>query len=133
MELEFNKMNLKEGDFLIIKVNTAGLSEDELKQRIFQTRKDEFVKYIEEQGNKVFVTYSGVDFSILRMEDADKLVVYVDVTAFETEEEQQSYLEFIKFKLEGNISRDKLIIIPTKSEVRLAVKKDEVENECKDS
>lgn len=126
MELEFNKMNLKEGDFLVIKVNTQGLSEEELKQRLFQTRNDEFVKYVEEQGNKVFVTYSGVDFSILRMEDSDKLVVYVDVTAFKTKEEQESYLEFIKFKLEDSISTDKLIIIPTKSDVRLAIKKDEV-------
>lgn len=129
MELEFNKLNLKEDDFLVIKVKSEGLTEDQMKNRVFEVRNDEFVKYIEDKGNKVFVTYTGVDFSILRMESSDKLIVYVDVTPFKTEQEQESYLEFIKFKLEGNISEDNLIIIPTKSDVKLAIKKEEVNDE----
>lgn len=125
MEVEFNRLKLKKDDFLVIKLNSEGLTEDELKQKLFDIRNDDFVKYVEEKGNKVFVTYSGVDLSILRMQDNDKVVAYIDVTNL-NEEEEEKYSDFVKFKLGGNIESDKLIVVPRrKNSPELAVRMNE--------
>jgi len=111
LEVEFQKLNLKEDDCLVIKVNTYGLSEEQAVEKLSNIRDDEFIRYIEDQGNKVFVTYSGIGVEILRMEETDKLAVYVDTTTLE-ESKEEKYLNYIKDKL---ISLgDKVIIIPTK-------------------
>nr|QMP82901.1 MAG: hypothetical protein [Caudoviricetes sp.] len=110
LEVEFQKLNLKEGDCLVIKVNTYGMSEDEAIKKLSSIREDEFIEYVENKGNKVFVTYSGIGVEILRMEETDKLAVYVDTTSLE-ESKLEKYLEFIEHKLES--LGDKVVIIPT--------------------
>lgn len=110
LEVEFQKLNLKEGDCLVIKVNTYGMSEDESVKKLSSIREDEFIEYVENKGNKVFVTYSGIGVEILRMEENDKLAVYVDTTSLE-ESKLEKYLEFIEHKLES--LGDKVVIIPT--------------------
>ena len=110
LEVEFQKLNLKEGDCLVIKVNTYGMSEDEAVKKLSSIREDEFIEYVENKGNKVFVTYSGIGVEILRMEETDKLAVYVDTTSLE-ESKLEKYLEFIEHKLES--LGDKVVIIPT--------------------
>ena len=110
LEVEFQKLNLKEGDCLVIKVNTYGMSEDESVKKLSSIREDEFIEYVENKGNKVFVTYSGIGVEILRMEENDKLAVYVDTTSLE-ESKLEKYLEFIEHKLES--LADKVVIIPT--------------------
>lgn len=112
MELEFQKLNLQENDFLVIKVSKGDLTEDELKNRLFELRNDEFINYVEEKGHKVFLTYTGIDLQILRLEENDKVVAYVDVSPFRTIEEKEEYLSFVKFKMQGNISEDKLLLVP---------------------
>ena len=110
LEVEFQKLNLKEGDCLVIKVNTYGMSEDEAVKKLSSIREDEFIEYVENKGNKVFVIYSGIGVEILRMEENDKLAVYVDTTSLE-ESKLEKYLEFIEHKLES--LGDKVVIIPT--------------------
>lgn len=110
LEVEFQKLNLREGDCLVIKVNTYGMSEDEAIKKLSSIREDEFIEYVENKGNKVFVTYSGIGVEILRMEETDKLAVYVDTTSLE-ESKLEKYLEFIEHKLES--LGDKVVIIPT--------------------
>lgn len=125
MEVEYSKLSLKPGDYLVIKLNTNGLTEEEARQKLSEIRNDEFVKYIEDKGNKVFVSYTGVDFSILRMTDDDKLVAYIDVTDLD-EEKASKYEEFVRFKLENNISEDQLIVVPRrKNSPELAIKMNE--------
>lgn len=129
MEVEYNKLSLKPGDYLVIKLNTNGLTEEEARQKLSEIRNDEFIKYIEDKGNKVFVSYTGVDFSILRMLEGDKLVAYIDVTDL-SEEEASKYEEFVSFKLEGNVPKEQLIIVPRrKNSPELAVKTTEEEKE----
>ena len=89
MELEFQKLNLQENDFLVIKVSKGDLTEDELKNRLFELRNDEFINYVEEKGHKVFLTYTGIDLQILRLEENDKVVAYVDVSPSRTIEEKE--------------------------------------------
>ena len=110
LEVEFQKLNLREGDCLVIKVNTYGMSEDEAVKKLSSIREDEFIEYVENKGNKVFVIYSGIGVEILRMEENDKLAVYVDTTSLE-ESKLEKYLEFIEHKLES--LGDKVVIIPT--------------------
>lgn len=125
MEVEFNRLALKADDYLVIKLNSEGLTEDELKKKLFDIRNDDFVRYVEEKGNKVFVTYSGVDFSILRMNENDKVVAYIDVTNL-SDEDAEKYSDYVRFKLEGNIESYKLIVVPRKrNSPELAIKTNE--------
>lgn len=127
LEVEFNKLNLKENDSLVIKVNTSGMSEEEAVKRLGDIREDEFIRYIEEKGNKVFVTYTGVDVQILRLQENDQLAVYVDTTGLE-ENKVEKYLDFIAHKLES--LGDKVLIIPTMgNSPQLRVVKKEENNE----
>lgn len=122
MEVEFSRLNLKEGDSLIIKIKGDNLSEDELKYKVFETREDEFVKFVESKGHKVFVAHPGIDFSVLRMDENDKLVAYVDISPF-TNDEANSYIDFLNFKLEPHFEEQKLVVVPTrKNTVQLGVK-----------
>lgn len=124
METEFKKLKLNEDDILVIKVNVEGLSDVEMKTRVHETREDEFVKYIENKGNKVFVTYSGIDLQILRLNESEKLIVLVDLTPFKTRNEEEEYLDFLNFKLSAHLDAEKFILIPTKNNVKLSVNQD---------
>lgn len=125
MEVEFNRLGLKEGDYLVIKVKADNLSEEELKYKVFETRNDEFVQFVESKGHKVLIAHPGLEFNILRMEDNDKLVAYVDLTPF-NDDEANNYIDFLNFKLEPHIKKDKLIIVPSrKNNISLAVKEEE--------
>lgn len=113
MELEFSKLKLNPEDILVIKVNTNGIDEAESVKKVSSIRDDEFVKYIESKGNKVFVSYTGLDFQILRMEESDKVIAYIDVSSLD-EENSEKYVDFIKFKL-GESLQEKLICVPVKN------------------
>lgn len=110
-DLEFRKFNLQEGDNLIIKVNTSGMSEDQAVESLKKVYNDPFTEYVRNQGHQVFVTYTGVDIQILRIEENDKIAVYCDVSRFTDSEEEEKYLSFVKEKLSE--LGDKVIIIPT--------------------
>ena len=124
METEFKKLKLNEDDILVIKVNVEGLSDVEMKTRVHETREDEFVKNIENKWNKVFVTYSGIDLQILRLNESEKLIVLVDLTPFKTRNEEEEYLDFLNFKLSAHLDAEKFILIPTKNNVKLSVNQD---------
>jgi len=113
MKLEFSKLNLRPEDILVVKVDTNGLDGSEAIKKVSSIREDEFIKYIEERGNKVFVSYSGLDFQILRMETNDKVMAYIDVSSL-NEEDSEKYIDYIKFKL-GETLQEKLICVPIKN------------------
>ena len=110
-DVQFSKFNLKENDCLVVKVDISNLSEKEAVERLSSVRNDSFIKYVEEKGHKTFITYTGLNLTILRMEETDKLVAYASVDDM-TEEEAKQYVEYIKFKIMSNISEDKLIVVP---------------------
>lgn len=113
MELEFSKFKLQPEDILVVKVDTNGVDEAEAIKKVSSLREDEFIKYIEERGNKVFISYTGLDFQILRMEETDKVVAYIDVSSLD-EENSEKYVDYIKFKL-GESLQEKLICVPVKN------------------
>lgn len=119
-DLEFKKLNLKPEDILIIKVDTSGLSEEESLSRLSSIRNDSFVEYIKSKGNPVLISYSGLNFEILRTEKKDKVLVYVDITGAE-ESDAEKYQEYIKQKLKEDLG-EKVVIIPTKKEFPVAMK-----------
>ena len=86
LEIAFSKFNLKEDDILVINVDTRGLDMNSAKNRVYNTREDPVVKYIESKGNKVLVTYTGVSLNILRLEENDKVAVYADVSVMDEDE-----------------------------------------------
>lgn len=123
LDLEFRKFNLQEGDNLIIKVNTSGMSEDQAVESLKNVYNDPFTEYVRNKGHQVFVTYTGVDMQILRIEENDKIAVYCDVSRFTDSEEKEKYLSFIKEKLSE--LGDKVIIVPTEgSDPRLRIVKE---------
>ena len=115
----FEKLGLKPEDILIIKVDTSGLTEDESLSRLSSVRNDEFVKYIQDKGNAVLISYNGLDFSILRTSETDKVLVYVDVTGAE-ESVAEKYQDYIKLKLREDLG-DKVVIVPMRKEFPISV------------
>lgn len=113
MDLQFKRLNLKEGDSLVVEVSSSGLTEDEIQERLKSVREDEFTKFVEDKGHKVFVTYTGVNLNILRMQENDKLAVYVDTTVMDQPTETK-YIDYIKSILSRNIEEEKLVVIPQK-------------------
>jgi len=109
MDLEFQKFNLKEGDNLVIKVDIDGLDEDQVSKKLKDLAEDEFVHYVKSKGHGVFVTYSGIDFQILRLQENDKLAVYVNLDLV-AENQQTEYLKLIDEKLEELNGR--YVVIP---------------------
>lgn len=120
LEVGFERLSLKPEDILIIKVDTMGLSEEESLNKLSSVRNDDFVKYIQDKGNAVLVSYHGLDFEILRTSEKDKVLVYIDITNAE-ESTAEKYQEYIKSKLEETLG-DKLVIIPVKKEFPVSVK-----------
>lgn len=113
-EIGFSKLNLKEGDSLIVKIDISNLNEEDSIKKLKEVRNDPFIKFIESKGHNIFVTYTGVDLNILRLEENDKVVAYIN-TANMTEEESTKYINYIDFKLRDQIGKDKLIIVPVKN------------------
>lgn len=108
-DVEFERFNLKPDDCLVVRVNTSNMTEEEAVSKLSEIREDPFLQYVEDKGNKVFVTYSGVKLEILRLEENDKLAVYVDVSDME-ESKRDKYLEFIEHKMSA--LEDKIVILP---------------------
>lgn len=118
-DVGFEKLNLKPDDILIIKVDTSGLSEEESLNRLSSVRNDEFVKYIQDKGNAVLVSYNGLSFEILRTKEEDKVLVYADIS--DVSEESEKYLDYLKFKLRESIG-EKSVIVPVKKDIPISVK-----------
>lgn len=112
-EIEFLKLKLQPDDILVIKVDTSEMTPDEATNKLSSVRDDEFVKYIKERGNPVLVAYSGLDFQILRIDDKDKVVVYIDVSSMD-DEKAANYEEYIKFKLNETLG-DKIVPIQVRN------------------
>jgi hypothetical protein len=112
-EIEFLKLNLKQDDILIIKVDTSEMSPDEATDKLSSVRDDDFVNYIKDRGNPVLVAYSGLDFEILRLDEKDKVVVYMDVSSMD-DDKAKNYEDYIKFKLNETLG-DKLIPIQVRN------------------
>jgi len=112
-EIEFLKLKLQPDDILVIKVDTSEMTPDEATNKLSSVRDDEFVKYIKERGNPVLIAYSGLDFQILRIDDKDKVVVYIDVSSMD-DEKAVNYEEYIKFKLNETLG-DKIVPIQVRN------------------
>ncbi len=126
-EVQFSRLSLEKGDYLVIKVDINDLTDEQIKERLASVREDPFVKYVEEQGNPVFVTYSGINLNILRLEENDKVVAAVNVSDL-PEQMAEKYLDYIKFKLVDYIGEDRLMVVPVNngSLVLSTVKSNEV-------
>lgn len=126
-EVQFSRLSLEKGDYLVIKVDINDLTDEQIKERLTSVREDPFVKYVEEQGNPVFVTYSGINLNILRLEENDKVVASVNVSDL-PEQMAEKYLDYIKFKLVDYIGEDRLMVIPVNngSPVLSTIKSNEV-------
>lgn len=112
-EVEFLKLKLQKDDILIIRVDTSEMTSEEAMQKLSSIREDQFVKYVESIGNPVLVSYSGLDFQILRLNENDKVVVYMDVSSMD-EEKASNYEDYIKFKLSESIG-DKIVPIQVRN------------------
>ena len=91
-EVDFYKLNLNPNDILVLKVNIEGLDKEQTEAKLNRVINDEFVSYVESKGNKVIVTYTGIDFSVLRMEENDKILSYIDVSQL-NEEDSEKYVD----------------------------------------
>lgn len=111
-QVELLKFELSDNDILVVKVNIEGLTEEEAVEKIASLREDPVLKGLEEAGKKILYTYSGIDFSLVKLEEKDKLIVYVDVNYFELEEEKEEYLNTIKEKVQSQISDHDVIVCP---------------------
>jgi hypothetical protein len=128
-ELEFFKLNLKEGDSLVIKVDTSNLNEQDAVKALNEVRDDDFLRYVKSRGHNIFISYTGIDISILRLNEGDKVLVQANVDDM-SEKEAEKYIEFVRFKLEGNLPKDKLLIVPIRKNTRVSVlTTDKVEND----
>jgi hypothetical protein len=113
-DIGFSRLNLKEGDSLVVKIDISNLSEEDSTKKIKEVRDDPFIKFVESKGHSVFVTYTGVDLNILRLQETDRVIAYVNVTDM-SEEESTKYIDYVDFKLRDQIGKDKLIIVPVKN------------------
>lgn len=110
-EIAFSRLNLKEGDSLVVKLDTRNLDEEKSSDKLKEIRNDPFIKYVESKGHNVFVTYTGVDLSILRLGENDKVVAYTNITNM-NEDEASKYIDYVDFKLRDQIGEDRLVIVP---------------------
>lgn len=120
-EIQFNKLNFKENDYLIIQANTTNVTN--IPSALREIKNSDFVKYLYEEKNvKVFICGSDLKFQILRMEESDKLIMEVDVDNV-NHEDIDGYLTKIYDTVVRNIDKNNIIIIPKKGNVVLKVKK----------
>lgn len=113
-EIQFSRLNLQKGDYLVIKVDITQLTDDQIQERLSSVREDPFVKYVEEQGNPVFITYSGINMNVLRMQENDKLIAYVNVSDL-PEQTEIKYIDYIRHKLVDHVGEDRLIVMPVRN------------------
>lgn len=119
-DIMFSKLKLQVGDSLVIKVNTDGLSEDLAVEKLKQISEDPFIDYLKNKGHTIFISYTGIDISILRLNEDDKVLVGVDISGMD-EETAKRYVNFVEFKLSSNISKDRLVIVPKSGNTELNV------------
>ena len=113
-EIQCSRLNLQKGDYLVIKVDITQLTDDQIQERLSSVREDPFVKYVEEQGNPVFITYSGINMNVLRMQENDKLIAYVNVSDL-PEQTEIKYIDYIRHKLVDHVGEDRLIVMPIRN------------------
>lgn len=112
-ETNFYKMNLSTDDILVLKIDISGMTEEQASKRLELVREDEFVKYIESKGNKVIVSYTGIDFAVLKLDEGDKVIAYLDVSPLD-ENDEERYVNKFKGSL-NHIFGEKLVTIPTRN------------------
>ena len=127
-EFQFSRLNLQKGDYLVIKVDITQLTDDQIQERLSSVREDPFVKYVEEQGNPVFITYSGINMNVLRMQENDKLIAYVNVSDL-PEQTEIKYIDYIRHKLVDHVGEDRLIVMPVRNNSPVLQIKSEENNE----
>ncbi len=127
-EIQFSRLNLQKGDYLVIKVDITQLTDDQIQERLSSVREDPFVKYVEEQGNPVFITYSGINMNVLRMQENDKLIAYVNVSDL-PEQTEIKYIDYIRHKLVDHVGEDRLIVMPVRNNSPVLQIKSEENNE----
>jgi len=113
-EIQCSRLNLQKGDYLVIKVDITQLTDDQIQERLSSVREDPFVKYVVEQGNPVFITYSGINMNVLRMQENDKLIAYVNVSDL-PEQTEIKYIDYIRHKLVDHVGEDRLIVMPIRN------------------
>lgn len=122
-DIMFSKLKLQDGDSLVIKVNTKGLSETEATNKLRSVASDPFISYLKERGHTTFVSYTGVDMSILRLQENDKVLVNVDISGMD-QDTAKRYIDYIEFKLSSSISKERLVIAPMSGESKINVLKE---------
>lgn len=123
IDIDLSKFDLGDNDVLVIKVKNEIVG-DELIKVLTEIKDDPVIKTLIENGKKVFYTYSGIDLSILRMEEKDKLLIYMDVSPFENEEDKTSYVDLIKGKIQTQISNEVVVVPIDLAAVKGVVQKD---------
>lgn len=109
--VEFQKFNLNEGDVLVVKVDISNCNEEEALKKLSVIREDSVLKGLADNGKKILFTYTGLDLSVLRITDADKLLVYADLSAFDSDETKDTYMETLRTKVQGQLSNE-VVIVP---------------------
>lgn len=125
IELQFSKLNLVEGDSLLVKVNVDGSNEELLAEKLKEVSQNGLVEYVRDKGHAVIITHSGIDFQILRLQENDKVMVYVNLD-FVEEDQRQNYLNLIEEKLVG-IKNDYVLVPIMKDAIRVRVSNKENE------
>lgn len=110
-DAELQKFGLNDGDVLVVKVDITGCSEEEALQKLSTIRADETLKGLSEAGAKILFTYTGIDLSVLRITPEDKLLVYADTSAFDSEEVKDQYMATLKEKVAIQISNE-VVVVP---------------------
>lgn len=107
-----SKFNLDEGDVLVVKVDISNLSEEEAIAKISSVREEPVLKELSDSGTKVLFTYTGIDLSVLKLGEGDKLVIYADTSSFESEEDKDSYMGILKSKVSSQIDGHDVVVVP---------------------
>jgi hypothetical protein len=115
------KFNLGEGDVLVVKVDITGCTEEQALKRLAEARDNETLNSISEAGGKILFTYTGIDFSLLKMSEEDKLLIYADTSPFSSEEDKDLYMNSLKEKVGGQISNEVVVIPVDSTSLRAAI------------
>lgn len=115
------KFNLVEGDVLVVKVDITGCTEEQALAKLSEVRENETLKSISEAGGKILFTYTGIDFSLLKISEEDKLLIYADTSPFSSEEDKETYMSSLKEKVSNQISNEVVVIPVDSTSLRAAI------------
>lgn len=115
------KFNLVEGDVLVVKVDISGCTEEQALTKLGEARANETLKSISEAGGKILFTYTGIDFSLLKMSEEDKLLIYADTSPFNSEEDKENYMTSLREKVSNQISNEVVVIPVDSTSLRAAI------------